>query len=866
MAPPFIVRDRIDRQTAFSSFVWRLCAITPQQPQARKRWKKTAAGSSQGRRHREVASQSGAVTSDAQRGWVTGVFFGSCILSLLILLLATSARAGIITSAGNGTWSNGATWVGGVVPAPGDQVVVAANHAVTIAADTDIGHSPDIGIPLATNLTRPADAPMPSSSTSAGAALCVKKGGSLTVGAGKKLTVRGNLDLNSTLKLEAGAKLVFDTSLAPTPSETQYWMKIWPVSPSFGRLVCRGTAETPCRVESNPANHASIISGYNLYVVSANNGYINYTVVGDGGQIDAEQTVFQGMGDGRFPAFSYRPGATGIYRLQDCLFNQCGRVLVNGSPGSITVPVTTSMERVRWTNSIPKAADFKTAGNWGILQTGAGNSAGTNCRLIACDVDANTLLFDLNGYTIEDCVFRGGVLGFMPSAANPAIPASFKRNLMRFLAGQNDRLTLPYGATMEDCLLIHDYDTADNPHFLGIRYNTGVATVRGCVFWYSSTLGVVTDGGDGAKLWDPSSGTRDTNSLLIEKCIFLPNGKGPDDHANLSCNIASGLMTTANATVTVRRNTSFGGQGVSCGETSTTYAGTIKAVKSNLFIGPADNSGMKMNDFGHGETNVIAAAGADYNAGYRMKNGSNYIAGQTGKGYDLLKLSGDLAIGHHDIDGVDPQLVDPARTPRTWSTSRGGNGTMSDAMDRLAPNGAATIQELLDYIREGMRPKNPVLKGAGDPADGAPDIGAVDQGSSAAYQSWADVFVWTYSESQPWVDFDGDGASNAAEFAAGTDPTDAASKPSIASGLINISGTEMLAISFRRRTTDQLVAVATSSTNLASWSGPAATPIPGTTLESQTPDGAGFEIATYRIHDSLANAAKVFLRAEFRFP
>ena len=91
-------------------------------------------------------------------------------------------------------------------------------------------------------------------------------------------------------------------------------------------------------------------------------------------------------------------------------------------------------------------------------------------------------------------------------------------------------------------------------------------------------------------------------------------------------------------------------------------------------------------------------------------------------------------------------------------------------------------------------------------------------------------------------------------------------KPWVASGLINISGTEMLAISFRRRTTDQLVAVATSSTDLASWSGPAATPVPGTTLESKIPDGTGFEVATYRLHDSLANAPRAFLRAEYSFP
>ncbi len=786
----------------------------------------------------------------------------------LLFLSAALSPAAVITNAVSGPWNAGTTWVGGVVPTTGDQVVIAASNTVTIASDVDIGHSPDIGI---TNGTRLVDSPFPSSSTSAGAALCMKKGASLTVGAGQKLTVRGNLDLNSTLTLEAGAKLVFDTTLAPTPTETQYWMKIWPVTGGIGKLVCNGTAANPCRVESNPANHASIISGYNLYAVSANNGYINYTVVGDGAQIDADNTIFQGMGDGRFPAWSYRPGsATGVYRLADCVFDQCGRVLVNGAPGSITVPVTTSMERVRWTNSIPKAADFNTAGNWGILQTGAGNSAGTSCRLIQCDVDLNSLLFDLNGYTIEDCIFRGGAMGFTPGAANPAIPASFKRNLMRYVvvggSRQNDKLVLPYGGTMEDCLIIHDYETPDNPHFMRVQYNTGHATVRGCIFWWSSTNGVVSDGGDGPMLWGASSGTRDDNSLLIERCIFLPNGRGPDARNCLSCNVTSGLMTNSTSTVSVVRNTSFGTQGVSFGETSTTLSGTIKEVKSNLFVGPADNSGTKMNDFGNGQTNVIAAADADYNCGWRQANGSNYIAGQTGKGYDKLKLEGDLAIGHHDIDDVDPQLVDAWRSPRKWSISQGGDGTMADVMNRLVPNGTATIQDLLDYIREGMRPKNPALKGAGDPADGSPDIGAVDLGSSAAYQSWADGYTWTMAESEPGVDFDGDGFANVAEFAAGTDPTNPVSLPAVQSGFINVGGQDMFAMSFRRRITDQLAAVSTASVDLQSWAGPNATPVPGTVLAAQIPDGSGFEIATYRAHDSLAGAARTFLRAEYSFP
>jgi hypothetical protein len=48
---------------------------------------------------------------------------------------------------------------------------------------------------------------------------------------------------------------------------------------------------------------------------------------------------------------------------------------------------------------------------------------------------------------------------------------------------------------------------------------------------------------------------------------------------------------------------------------------------------------------------------------------------------------------------------------------------MQGVMDKL--EGGKKIINLIEYIREGLRPQNPKLKSAGDPEDGSPDIGAV---------------------------------------------------------------------------------------------------------------------------------------------
>ena len=49
------------------------------------------------------------------------------------------------------------------------------------------------------------------------------------------------------------------------------------------------------------------------------------------------------------------------------------------------------------------------------------------------------------------------------------------------------------------------------------------------------------------------------------------------------------------------------------------------------------------------------------------------------------------------------------------------------------------MTDLLSYIREGFWPQNAAFHGAGDPADGSPNIGAVDPTPSQAQLSVEDA-------------------------------------------------------------------------------------------------------------------------------
>ena len=124
----------------------------------------------------------------------------------------------------------------------------------------------------------------------------------------------------------------------------------------------------------------------------------------------------------------------------------------------------------------------------------------------------------------------------------------------------------------------------------------------------------------------------------------------------------------------------------------------------------------------------VIAAEADYNGSWECGNNSKAYDGVEYLTHEDLKAS-TLAYtpaGQNDIDDENPQFVDWERTPANWPAGSGGGGTLEGAIELLKPGTDNSTKDMLDWIRDGFQPTNEAYRDAGDPADGSPDIGAVD--------------------------------------------------------------------------------------------------------------------------------------------
>jgi len=617
------------------------------------------------------------------------------LASLILTVTCQQSQAALIKSIDSGNWNDAKTWSGNKLPAKGDQVSI--THRVRVTKNTVIGNSPN-----------KEDAPP---------AIQLEPNGTLTIEKGATLSCKGAFVSHGSIEVLGGGTL--EMNAESCSKEMSYPLALSPLKNGQGKLFLKGKKNNLAKVISTPINRAFIADGHRL-AKQKDGSFYRFSSKG-GGAIESNYGHFLGLGNEKYYAWQYNEIDDMEIRISNSKFEKCGKTAPRGL-GKIKLVI----KNCQWVDSIPLSKNDVNRGRT-LFQASA--AKGAKCVIRFCDFDERISLSKCNGYIIEDSIFRQGIVRYSQSYHEGNL-LSFKRNIVRWTKKYaKGGMRLAYGESYEDCFFIHDYTSHNNPHYMQVVGKSGVAKLTGCLFWFSgpNTISFGPEG-DGPMIGSAVSGSKKENKVIIERCIFMPNSYGPDKARNLSTNITSGLFHTKNSTVVIRRNTAYSGGGpggVCIGETAPTVKGALSYVKSNLFVGSENIDGQKMHDFGHGVKGGIKAADCDYNAGYRLKDGSNYIKGKTGKGYSKLKLEGNLEIGKHDIDDINPKFIDPNRNPLSWSKSLGGDGTMNDAMNQIIPTGTHTIQDLLDYIREGFRPQNEKLKNAGDPKDGSPDIGAV---------------------------------------------------------------------------------------------------------------------------------------------
>lgn len=530
-----------------------------------------------------------------------------------------------ITSAASGNWSAGSTWVGGVAPGNGDTATLAANHHVTVDVDVTIGTSPAAG----TFAIR-----------RQGTSATSNTGGRLTIAAGKTLRLRGDFtddwDANAVnldyalLTMQAGSKLIFDSSAAADPGGTAYRVRPGAANRPNHYIVCHGTPEAWCEITSDSGG--------------ANGWFADAGTFTRAGGWKAQYVLFSRIGSATNNAITYGVHPNVTYEtlaleLEHCKFDGCGRI---HAFGPVEPYHTVRLVDVHFRNTLRSHCTH-------MLFTAA--LVTTGARLIKDSTFDKRLGQTAgeggnpgnNDLTYENCflVERPEFSGIL----------SMKRTLVRSTSvNSQGGLKL-----FKDGYYIADHDTS-NPHYIRSE-NTSPMTLNGAVI----------EGGKNAVAGDLWLGPNGTPGSVMDftchRLLGLPSAEGK----------ASGAITifgasANNAKIRIERCTLYhqdGNNAIAVSETGSLPAGNIIHIRSTLVWAKPDSTPLPLKTWdndGAAGTPVedrVPPAGANYNAGWNTREVTPLEKfTNEGRGY-----GGKFSVtpGADDVDGVDPQFVDTTR-------------------------------------------------------------------------------------------------------------------------------------------------------------------------------------------------------------
>lgn len=603
------------------------------------------------------------------------------------------AQAAAITSAQSGNWSNTATWTGGVVPGDGDTVTVL--HACNVDVNTTVGALTGVGLTI-------------SDATHSGS-VTVNQGitltmASLTTSATGIALYSNTASITSTLTLEAGSTLVLNNNKISLGNGIA-------ITRGSAYFVTNGTAEN--RVNVTGITGSKIVNGN----IEGNN------------KINWNYTIFDGIDDGtNANKISGKGGANYGFNVKNCLFKNCGTWQFGVSTITpIDAPMDFQYNDFR--NITTRTSSYSNAK---VVFARITSSVITGINIIKDNSFASTggeIVFVIRG---GDCT--GNI--FYNVIATEKVATSYNNDftgIAGYVATATNHFLFGGGlSVLADSLFGADVSNNHGVNESNLTPSQGTLQIHGNVF--------------------DSSGINDNPFIIgsyhnseIYQNIWISGGSA----------ISLGLNVAPTGIHNIKRNTFAGDSGTSNGfglyfET-TEQTGTVNAA-SNLFydVNSGSNNAVRA-DTGIG-TDVLDYT--DYNVFWPNGVLDRY------NGITITdKTEGvDAGFGLYDTE-ANPNFVDSTRTIGTFDTSLGGAGTRANFFTELLKkngfdingdiavyNSAYNIADAITHIRAGFTPTNAALRGAGDPADSSPDIGAVTVSNTAPATTYNSISDWNSSE------------------------------------------------------------------------------------------------------------------------
>jgi hypothetical protein len=594
------------------------------------------------------------------------------------------------TASVTGNWADTATWGGSGPPGNGDTVTINDGITVTIPVSTTvtIGASPD------DDISTPAIQPASSSGT-----------GILIVNG--TLIFRGSVrQADADWTLGPGAILEHDSSLATTPSSTNYTWQIGMAAGQTNNLVANGATGAGRVICRNAASSGKCggFTGGSLYTGA---GGVDFEFV--------SITGWRAAGGNNEVIMTNMTLSTSKQRLVDCLLDDCGPI---GTTRSNT-HVEAHLELLRTSHLNP--SDAYCYEGW--QSSNADKTTGTR--------DMKYCIFDgaLEIVYCRDMDFTGTAVW-----GNSGVKAIDGEGGTRFecsawtdaLIGSSNNLTnrMISGAEITG-VLVHRSNEAGERDFMrgGAGNSSPINAYKDCV--------LVSEGTTVTGEWFIFEGNPSVATTgVVTGCLELPVENGNGAGGKLVTNISS----SANYTFTVDNNTvvvdhaTNGDDPVIFQSQIEGVAGQVESVRNNFVY---NSSGTDRTGLVTFENIPAAIADMITNA---SNNGSYGISGSLYDHADSKFLNSPP--GADDVD-ADPQYVDDSITLTSWASSIDPTLTTLDLWweeakkmnDDSGYDPDLHWMEFYTAARAGFTPQNTALQGAG--YDGS-DIGAIAVTVSAA--------------------------------------------------------------------------------------------------------------------------------------